>query len=69
MAASDRISREPRRAVAPTIVDAEPTVVDLDSTAPLLSGDDLPFTGDGDRAFTLHTADVIGAGGQGTVVR
>lgn len=68
MAASANISREPRRDVAPTIVDAAPTLVDIDSTAPVLSGADLPFQGDGDRAFTLHTADVIGAGGQGTVV-
>lgn len=69
MASSANISREPRREVAPTIVDAAPTLVDIDSTAPVLSGADLPFQGDGDRAFTLHTADVIGAGGQGTVVR
>lgn len=68
MAASANISREPRRDVAPTIVDSAPTLVDIDSTAPVLSGADLPFQGDGDRAFTLHTADVIGAGGQGTVV-
>ena len=68
MAASPNISREPRRDVAPTIVDAAPTLVDIDSTAPVLSGADLPFQGDGDRTFTLHTADVIGAGGQGTVV-
>lgn len=68
MAASADISREPRRDVAPTIVDSAPTLVDIDSTAPVLSGADLPFQGDGDRAFTLHTADVIGAGGQGTVV-
>lgn len=68
MAASANISREPRRDVAPTIVDGDPTLVDIDSTAPVLSGADLPFQGDGDRAFTLHTADVIGAGGQGTVV-
>lgn len=69
MAEASDISREPRRAVAPTIVDVAPTLVDLDGTAPVLSGDDLPFIGDGDRTFTLHTADVIGAGGQGTVVR
>lgn len=69
MAASDDISREPRRAVAPTIVDVAATLVDLDAASPVLSGADLPFTGDGERAFTLHTADVIGAGGQGTVVR
>lgn len=69
MAASANISRKPRRDVAPTIVDAAPTLVDIDSTAPVLSGADLPFQGDSDRAFTLHTADVIGAGGQGTVVR
>ncbi len=68
MAASPNISREPRRDVAPTIVDAAPTLVDIDFTAPVLSGADLPFQGDGDRTFTLHTADVIGAGGQGTVV-
>lgn len=68
MAASANISREPRREVAPTIVDAAPTLMDIDSTAPVLSGTDLPFQGDGDRAFTLHTGDVIGAGGQGTVV-
>ena len=68
MAASPNISREPRQDVAPTIVDAAPTLVDIDSTAPVLSGADLPFQGDGDRTFTLHTADVIGAGGQGTVV-
>lgn len=68
MAASANISREPRRDVAPTIVDSAPTLVDIDSTAPVLSGADLPFQGGGDRAFTLHTADVIGAGGQGTVV-
>ncbi len=69
MAASGDISREPRREVAPTIVDVAPTLADLDSTAPVLSGDELPFQGDGERAFVLHTADVIGAGGQGTVVR
>ena len=68
MAASANISREPRRDVAPTIVDSAPTLVDIDSTAPVLSGADLPFQGDSDRAFTLHTGDVIGAGGQGTVV-
>ena len=68
MAASPNISREPRQDVAPTIVDAAPTLVDIDSTAPVLSGADLPFQGDGDRTFTLHTADVIGAGGQGTVL-
>ena len=44
------------------------TIRGSDATAPVLSGADLPFQGDGDRTFTLHTADVIGAGGQGTVV-
>lgn len=68
MAVEANISREPRREVAPTIVDAAPTLVDIDSTAPVLSGTDLPFQGDGDRSFTLHTAEVIGTGGQGTVV-
>ena len=48
---------------------AEASDISRDGTAPVLSGDDLPFIGDGDRTFTLHTADVIGAGGQGTVVR
>ena len=62
------ISRAPRRDVAPTVVDVAATLVDLDATSPVLSGADLPFQGDGERAFTLHTADVIGAGGQGTVV-
>lgn len=69
MAASPNISREPRRDVAPTIVDAG-SHARWTSTPPppVLSGADLPFQGDGDRTFTLHTADVIGAGGQGTVV-
>ncbi|WP_304426041.1 protein kinase [uncultured Adlercreutzia sp.] len=66
---TDGISREPRRPVAATLVDVAPTLVDLDATSPVLSGADIPFTGDGDVTFTLHTADIIGAGGQGTVVR
>lgn len=68
MSEGANISREPRRAVAPTIVDMDPTLVDIDSTAPVLSGADVPFTGDGERPFTLHTGRIIGAGGQGTVV-
>lgn len=69
MAEPSDISRKPRRAVAPTIVDVAATLADLDAASPVLSGADLPFTGDGDRAFVLHTADIIGAGGQGAVVR
>lgn len=68
MAETPDISRAPRRIVPPTVVDVTPTVVDLSATSPVLSGRDIPFRGDGDRDFVLHTARIVGAGGQGTVV-
>ena len=68
MAETPDISRAPRRIVPPTVVDVAPTVVDLSATSPVLSGRDIPFRGDGDRDFVLHTARIVGAGGQGTVV-
>lgn len=68
MAETPDISRAPRRAVPPTVVDVAPTVVDLSATSPVLSGRDIPFRGDGERDFVLHTARIVGAGGQGTVV-
>lgn len=63
------IDRTPRRATAATLVDVPDTLLDNAGDAPLLSGADIPFAGDDGVRYILHTADVLGAGGQGTVVR
>lgn len=63
------IDRTPRRQAEETLLDMPAETVDLAGDSPLLSGNDIRFKGDDGREYTLHTADVLGAGAQGTVVR